>query len=259
MYPKRDSERRRQMMYDHKQSVKEMLRHVLFRSGLSGTLDVVRNLRGHYTKHTRERDMTGIFSQIYANGAWVMRENQDSLSGVGSTQVATSELAVQLSTFLREVGCRRLVDIGCGDFNWMRKVEGDFDYLGIDVVPAVVAENNTQYAHDRRRFTCLDATREALGPGDVAVCREVLFHLSFQDGLRLLRNIEAAGFQYVLFTHDKSVWFNSDIRSGDFRRINLLKAPFSFAAPQRELTDDKVSLGRVLAVWPGAALAALQV
>lgn len=245
-------------MYDHKQSVKEVIRHMLFRTGLSGTLDVVRNLRGHYTKHTRERDMTGIFSQIYANGAWVMRENQDSLSGVGSTQVATGELAVQLAAFLAEVGCKRLVDIGCGDFNWMRSVAGDFDYLGIDVVPAVVAENNTRYANPRRRFTCLDASREALGSGDVAVCREVLFHLSFQDGLRLLRNIRAAGFRYVLFTHDPSVWFNSDIRSGDFRRINLLKAPYAFPVPLRELTDDKVTLGRVLAVWPGTALTGLK-
>jgi hypothetical protein len=242
------------MMYDHKQSVKEVVRHVLFRCGLSDTLDVVRKWRGHYTKHTRERDMTGIFSQIYANGAWVMRGNQDSLSGVGSTQVATGDLAVQLSAFLKEAGCRRLVDVGCGDFNWMRTVEGDFDYLGIDVVPRVIDENNSRYAGARRRFVCMDATRAALEPGDVAVCREVLFHLSFRDGMRLLRNIKAAGFRHVLFTNDRSVWFNSDIRSGDFRRINLLKSPYGLQDPQRELIDDKVSAGRVLGVWPGAAL-----
>jgi hypothetical protein len=100
----------------------------------------------------------------------------------------------------------------------------------------------------------MDATQTAINPGDVAVCREVLFHLSFRDGLQLLRNIKATGFKYVLLTYDRSVWFNSDILSGDFRRINLSKSPFSFPAPQRELRDDKVSKGRVLAVWPGAVL-----
>jgi len=242
------------MAYDHTQSVKEVLRHVLFRCGLSETLDVVRHWRGHYTKHTRERDMTGIFSQIYANGAWVMRENQDSLSGVGSTQVATRELSTQLSDFLREVGCRRLVDIGCGDFNWMRSVEGDFDYVGIDVVPKVIEENAAHHGNGRRRFLCADATRQLSVTGDVALCREVLFHLSFKDGLSLLRNVRSASFRYVLFTTDNAVWFNSDIRSGDFRRINLRRSPYGLPAPLRELADDKVSKGRVLGVWPGTAL-----
>lgn len=241
-------------MYDHKQSVKEVIRHVLFRCGLSDTLSILRHWRGQNTKHIREQNMTDTFSQIYANGVWVTHENQDSLSGAGSTQIATAELVPHLSAFLKEVGCRQLADIGCGDFNWMRNIEGDFDYLGIDVVPQVINENNAKYANDRRQFICMDATSTAINPGDVAVCREVLFHLSFRDGLQLLRNIKAAGFKYVLLTNDKSVWFNSDIHSGDFRRINLLKSPFSLRRPQRELRDDNVSDGRALAVWPCEAL-----
>jgi hypothetical protein len=241
-------------MYDHKQSVKEVIRHVLFRCGLTDTLDMVRHWRGQKTRHMCKQDMTDIFSQIYANDVWVAHDDQDSFSGAGSTRAATGELVVRLSAFLKDVGCRKLVDIGCGDFNWMRNVAGDFDYLGIDVVPRVIDANNTAYANDRRRFICMDATRTAINPGDVALCREVLFHLSFRDGMQLLRNIKATGFKYVLLTSDKSVWFNSDIRNGDFRRINLSKSPFRFPESQRELTDDKVSAGRVLAVWPGAAL-----
>jgi hypothetical protein len=208
-------DRRVRFMYDHKQSVKEVLRHLLFRSGLSGTLGILRHLRGKNIEHLKQKDIADVFSQIYANGAWVEHHNQDSLSGLGSTKISTDELVVQLSAFLGEVGCRRLVDIGSGDFNWMRNVKGDFDYLGIDVVPQVVDMNNNKYANDRCRFVCMDATRSAITIGDVAVCREVLFHLSFQDGLRLLRNIKDAHFKYVLLTNDKSVWFNSDIRSGD--------------------------------------------
>jgi hypothetical protein len=57
-----------------------------------------------------------------------------------------------------------------------------------------------------------------------------------------------------LITSDKYLWFNSDIRNGDFRRINLLKSPYRFPEPLSELTDDKVSQGSVLAVWPVTAL-----
>jgi hypothetical protein len=82
----------------------------------------------------------------------------------------------------------------------------------------------------------------------------VLFHLSLGSARRLLENIKAAGFKYVLLTSDTSIWFNSDIRNGDFRRINLLRYPFNLPVPQMEFADDKVSDGRVLAVWPGSAL-----
>jgi hypothetical protein len=241
-------------MYNYKQSVKEVIRHVLFRCHLTDTLDMLWRWRGRNTEHMRQQDMTDIFSQIYANGVWVEHKSQDSLSGVGSTQLATGELVVQLSTFLRDVGCRQLVDIGCGDFNWMRNVEGDFDYLGIDVVPQVIDANNAKYKNEKRRFVCMDAIRMTINPGDCAICRDVLFHLSFRDALQLLRNIKAAGFKYVLLTTDKSIWFNSDIRNGDFRRINLSRSPFRLPKPQRELTDDKVLKGRVLAVWSGAIL-----
>lgn len=241
-------------MYDHLQSFKEVIRHVLFRCRLTGALDILRHWRGQSTQHMRSQDMTGVFSQIYANDVWVAHEDQSSLSGIGSTPEATRDLIVQLSAFLRTAGCRQLVDVGCGDFDWMRHVEGDFDYLGIDVVPSVIEANNGKYANDKRRFTRMDATREPIAPGDVALCREILFHLSFRDGKQLLRNIKAAGFKYVLITNDKSVWFNSNIRNGDFRRINLAKSPYGFPEPQRELIDDKVYAGRVLAVWPGAAL-----
>jgi hypothetical protein len=212
----------------------------------------------------RQRNMTEIFSQIYANGVWVEQKHQESLSGVGSTHAATAELVVRLSAYLREVGCRRLVDVGCGDFNWMRNVEGDFEYTGIDVVPQVIDANNAAYANHKRRFICMDAIRGAIPPGDVAICREVLFHLSFRDGLQMLRNIKAAGFKYVLLNSNDNIWFNSDIRSGDFRPINLSKSPFRLADPLLELTDDKAaglkltddgtSNRRVLSVWSGSAL-----
>ncbi|MDD1532490.1 MULTISPECIES: class I SAM-dependent methyltransferase [unclassified Bradyrhizobium] len=236
-------------MYDHKQSLKEVVRHLLFRCGLIETWDKVRNRRGRFTAYMRSKDMGDVFSQIYSKNVWVEANGQESLSGVGSTAHAAEKVIQSLSDFLRQIECRQLVDIGCGDFNWMQAVEGDFNYLGIDVVPSVIKTNIARFGGDRRRFLCTDATQNSIESGDVAICREVLFHLSFVDAQRLIANIKRAGFKYIILTSDKSIWFNSDIRNGDFRRINLERSPFNFPSPIQELRDDRVAEGRVLAIW----------
>ncbi len=238
-------------MYDHRQSLKEVIRHALFRCGKADLLNFLRHWRGQNTDHIDEPDLADTFRQIYASGAWGAWCKQESLSGEGSTRSATADLVVGISAFLKEVNCRQLIDIGCGDFNWMKNVHGDFDYVGLDIVRNVIDDNIKKYTATKRRFAYLDAVNESLVPGDVAICREVLFHLSFRDGQTLLDNIRAAGFKFVLLTNDKSVWFNSDIRNGDFRRVNLLKAPYNLPEPARELSDSKVVSGRVLGVWDG--------
>ena len=231
-----------------------LFRHALSRAGLLDAYIAWRIGPERSLARRPGQSLQDTFAQIYARRLWVEGEGQDSLSGAGSTEAATRRVAGQLSAFLAEVGCRRLVDIGCGDFNWMRGLTGDFAYLGIDVVPEVIADNVRLHGGGTRRFLCLDATREAIEPGDVALCREVLFHLSFADGLRLLRNIRAAGFRYVVLTDDRATWVNGDITSGGFRLLNLSKGPFRLPRPERELPDDSLSKGRVLGVWPGSAL-----
>ncbi len=242
-------------MYDHKESLKSGVKHILHRCHM---LNLLRKWRGLEVDHMRSAEMTTVFSKIYERGVWIARNGQDPLSGPGSGLEATGELAVQLSAFLKEVKCKRLIDIGCGDFSWMQRVKGEFDYLGLDVVPDVIDANNRLYSNGRRSFSCLDATRSILPCGDVAICREVLFHLSSKDGQRLLRNIKVAGFHYVLLTSDSDVWFNADINNGDYRPVNLAKAPFRLPRPERVLRDDAVTTnrmrGRVLGVWRGANL-----
>ena len=238
---------------------KIVFRHVLCRLGLLDAYIALRLPKDRVVERRPDKGLRDIFSQIYARGLWIEAEGQESLSGAGSMQQSTQTLVGRLSAFLAEIECRHLVDIGCGDFNWMKRVEGSFDYVGVDVVPQVIAENEQRYGDVRRRFLCLDATREPIPSGDVALCREVLFHLSFEDGLRLLANIKRAGFRYVVLTNDTGAIFNGDITNGGFRPLNLTKAPYRLPAPSRMLDDDslgvaKAAKGRVLGVWETAAL-----
>lgn len=241
-------------MLDHRQSVKEVTRHLLFRLRIDGVLDILRRWKGRDTDHLKKRKLSDVFSDIYAKDIWVEYSDQVTRSGVGSTDAATREVSASLSKFLNDISCRKLVDIGCGDFNWMRRVAADIDYVGIDVVPSIIAKNNSKYGDARHLFICSDATSELIPTGDVAVCREVIFHLSFHDARRLLLNIAQSGFKYVVLTTDESVWFNSDIRSGDYRKMNLEISPFRLPPPLLRMMDDKVNIGRSLSVWPASSI-----
>lgn len=243
-------------MVDYVQSSKLVFKHALCRLGLLDAYTAWRLPADRIVARGPDQSLQNVFSQIYSRKLWIEGEGQDSLSGAGSTRRITRDLVGQLSAFLAEIECRSLVDIGCGDFNWMKAVEGSFAYTGIDVVPDVIEDDTRRYGNERRCFLCADATRDPIPSGDVALCREVLFHLSFDDGMRLLGNIRRAGFRYVVLTHDASTWFNADITSGGFRTLNLTKAPFRLPAPERTLADDRLLEGRVLGVWPGTVFEA---
>jgi SAM-dependent methyltransferase len=243
------------MPFDHWQSCKEIIRHVLLRLNSQAVIDVIRRKRGRYTGHLNISHLDQVFSDIYQSRAWIEHEGQESLSGAGSTAAATQTIAIELSRFLKNTGCKRLVDIGCGDFNWMQNVDGDFEYLGIDIVPSLIEQNNAVHGNAKRRFICMDATKHPIEPwGEVVICREVLFHLSLANAKALLHHIKSAGFRGVLLTTDNSIWFNSDIRDGDFRRINLMRYPFNLPPPRLAFEDGMVSDGRVLALWSASAL-----
>lgn len=221
-------------------SGKEAIRHALYSFGL-------RNEPEHLRPDSR-RDR---FARIYQDGVWQLGNDGTPLSGNGSSLEAAAHVAAALPMALSHFRAKTLLDIGCGDMTWMRNVpiEG---YIGIDVVPSLIEANRKAFPD--RDFRCLDAVTDALPRTDAALCREVLFHLSFADAKALLGNIRKAGILWLFATTDTSTLFNSDIATGDFRPVNFRKAPFRFPKPATWFRDDAVAPGRRIAVWPMRAL-----
>ena len=142
------------------------------------------------------------------------------------------------------------MDVGCGDFNWMKEVALPVTYLGIDIVEDVISQNIADYSSSSVAFECLDAVTGPLPKGfDVVLCREILFHLSFGDCKKVLQNIEGSGAKYLLATTTCSIENDRDIVSGCFRSMNLQKAQFAFPEPQITLDDSAVSEGRQIGLW----------
>jgi hypothetical protein len=160
-----------------------------------------------------------------------------------------------LPLLLQEIGARSLIDAPCGDYNWMKDTElGVEEYTGVDVIPALVERNQRLYGNERRRFVLGDLTRDKLPRVDVILCRDCLIHFSYKHIAAAMRNFKRSGSTYLL-TNTYPQWTrNEDVRTGEFRHLNLALSPFSFPPPVREIEEKyraeaKAFFGKTLALW----------
>ena len=190
-----------------------------------------------------------IFEKIYRDNAWA---GEESCSGPGSTVFRTRLLRPALTQFLKELRISSMLDVPCGDFNWMRLTElPGISYIGADIVSRIVDQNTERYADASRRFVCLDMTVDPLPTADLILCRDGLVHLSYQDIDATLRQMRRSGARYLLATTFEAHPVNEDIATGGWRPLNLRKPPFSFPAPIRTLWDGPRPDG----TWPDKMLA----
>jgi SAM-dependent methyltransferase len=210
---------------------------------------------------TPRRHMQSTFAPFYTENRW---GDAESASGPGSSLERTAKLRSELPHLLAELGARTLLDAPCGDFNWMRDLRRNIDesldqYWGVDIVPEIIARNQSLYGDEHTRFAVLDLTRDELPRVDVILCRDCFIHFSNRHIAAAIRNFKRSRSTYVL-TNTYPGWTqNKNIRTGDFRYLNLLSPPFNFPPPLKQI-DEKLPaeqaqyFGKVLALWKLADL-----
>jgi hypothetical protein len=121
----------------------------------------------------------------------------------------------------------------------MQQVElGSVAYIGGDIVPDLIEQNNAKYQSASRQFVVLDLMKDQLPQADMLLCRDCLIHLSFRDIELAIKNIVKSGIPYLLTTHYPHLTLNADIVTGDFRAINLQLPPFRFPKPITVIPED---------------------
>ena len=192
------------------------------------------------------------FARIYQTNLWFDAESR---SGTGSSLDATARLRAALPPLLRRLNTQLLLDVPCGDFNWMRHVDlSEIDYIGGDIVESIIAANRELYESPARRFMTVDVTSGFLPDADVILCRDCLVHLSFANIIAAFRMMKASGAKYLLTTTFLSRRVNKDIVDGDWRPLNLAEAPFLLPAPHSVILEDCTEEGgayadKAMAVW----------
>jgi SAM-dependent methyltransferase len=219
----------------------------------------------HGPAHTplRPEDLQGrsaqeVFALIHAHNHWGSAE---SVSGSGSERAQTAALVQALPPLLQQFNVRSLLDVPCGDLNWMQHVDlSGVRYIGGDIVPAVVEADRQRFAHrPELSFQHLDLLQDPLPAVDLVLVRDCLVHFSLADVHRALANIRRSGARYLLTTTFTRVAENRDIVTGDWRPLNLQAAPFLLPPPVA-LIDEQCTEGngrysdKAMGLWEVAAL-----
>lgn len=176
--------------------------------------------------------MKNPFETIYAKKLW-----SGGGSGYGSSPAFTRPYREWLTNFLQSVrpgpAVLKLIDFGCGDWQSTKLLDlANTQYLGYDVVAAVVERNRQLYGRDwiQFRLSNLDFSGITDFTADVLIVKDVLQHwplAKVQQFLRLPWQVEYALFINDTSSPDGTKQLNADCALGAYQLRDLALPPFS--------------------------------
>jgi len=190
-----------------------------------------------------------IFTTIYDRNSW---GNKESRSGSGSTLNSTQKIREWIPFILRKYNFTSIVDLACGDFNWMREVDlSGHQYLGLDIVDEIVSNNIKKYKKDNVNFQVGNVIEDDIPFADVAMVVACFIHFPIAAIHDTIKNIRKSRIRYLLSScyipkYEKNN-INKEIRFGDFHPVNLSMLPFNLKEPV-ELLINKESLKNILCI-----------
>ena len=188
--------------------------------------------------------------------------------GPGSTLDYAQEIVAALHVIIGQlkrylgVDRVRLLDVPCGDLQWMSRflqTRTDVDYTGVDIVSDVVKHHRTTFADRRWKFLNLDIVSEPINvvDYDLIMTRMMLQHLTHGDVIRILRKLSN-----VTSSHQRPVFFLAttfsntaynvklDINnSGRFSALNLEVKPFRLEPPLCLFRDGLPEWVHFMGLW----------
>jgi SAM-dependent methyltransferase len=130
--------------------------------------------------------------------------NTETANGPGATLAQTEALREILPEIFKRYGIKTVLDVGCGDWNWMSQVDlsGVIEYIGWDVEASMIREDKERYEDEHVRFfdTSL-LTCDMIPSVDLILARHVLIHFPNDEIVKALDKMRASGARYLLTSH----------------------------------------------------------
>jgi hypothetical protein len=174
------------------------------------------------------------FTRIIRSAAW----GAETRCGHGSTLEACQAVVKVLPEWFRKFGISTMVDLGCGDWDWMRAVDlTGIRYDGYEVVQDLVL-GNQKYETDHIHFHHADVLEIEIPKVDLVLCKDVFGHLPTELSMKLLGAIELSGSKYLASTTSVG-WPPQNrvyVRVGGFSPVDLETPPFDLGLPRASVS-----------------------
>jgi len=179
-----------------------------------------------------------IFTEIYKKNIWTDKESR---SGTGSSLEKTKILRKSLSNMFTEYSINSILDIPCGDFNWMKEVNlKSISYIGADIIEEINQNNIKNYSGENKKFVKMDILRDNLPKVDLIFCRDLFIHFTYEDIFKAITNVKKSGSKFLLATSFMAEKKNKNCPTGGWHPINLLIKPFSFPNPLKIIDEEDI-------------------
>lgn len=172
--------------------------------------------------------MQARFEAIYATNEWGHG------SGEGSLPKHTRKYVQTVERFLREHRIAKVVDLGCGDWQFSRYIDwGSAEYRGYDLVRSVVAANQEKFAKPGVSFELFSGNFDDLPQADLLIVKDVLQHWSNEAVAAFLPTLKR--YRFCLLTNcvnPRGKTTNADTTDGGFQYLDLRLPPFNLEAEE---------------------------
>ena len=186
-----------------------------------------------------------VFNSIYKSFHWrdyKKTGENESVSGLGSDLDVCEKIIKDLTVFIEENEIRSILDLACGDFNWMKFVINNNpnieDYCGVEIVDEIVSNNNKKYSNDKIKFTCKDVIKEEFPVNyDLVIVRDFFIHIKNDEIKKVIEKIKKSNAKFFGI-NSYPVQNNVDLKAfGHHRHINIELEPFGLNKPYLKLND----------------------
>ena len=153
-----------------------------------------------------------------------------------------------------------MIDVACGDWNWMKKVDlSGIDYTGYDSDEGFIEENQMFYPD--HKFIAVDALKVHWPEVDLILCRDFMIHIPTDAVRHLLQAFNASQSRYLLSTSYDDIKENFDFDEKqksvgydrlrrEWRPVNLELPPYSLGQPVDFIRENyEVCTNRKVGLW----------
>ena len=168
----------------------------------------------------------------------------ESESGPGSSELFTRVTREYLQDIIQRYSVRSIVDVACGDWNWMRMIDlaalGVRSYIGYDINGNIITENTRLYSSGVVSFEHASLLTAAFPQADLVIARDVLFHLNTAHIHLALANIRSSKSTLLLTTTFPWIAANKDLEPTAEPHLGFQAQPKQPVWGYREVNTDIV-------------------